>query len=494
MPAGLRLSGRLDKAALKASLDRIVARHEVLRTRFVSQDGQVFQHIDPAQGGFALAEHDLTALSKREQRTAVEQTAAEEAGLSFDLSSGPLIRGQLLKLGEEEHVLLITQHHIVSDGWSIGLLVQEFGVLYAAFSQGRPDPMPELAVQYADYAVWQRQWLQGDALEAQIEFWKGHLSGAPALLELPTDRPRPAVQSYAGGSVEFKLSGELSAGLRQLTQRHGCTLFMVLLAGWSVLMARLSGQGDIVIGTPVANRQRTEVEGLIGFFVNTLALRVELDSNPTVRELLEQVKASTLDAYGHQDIPFEQVVEVIKPERSLGHSPVFQVMLALDNTPGTGELTLPGLSLSGLETPHVTTQFDLSLSLTDSGEGIVGNLEYASELFDKATIERFTGYYQALLAGMVADGQRRISQLGILPEPERRQLLHGFNATALSTRGTAASTSCSRRESRPAPWCHRAHLRRRGPELRGAQPARQPAGAPAHRAGHPSGRPGGDLR
>ena len=333
-------------------------------------------------------------------------------------------------MDEDEHILLVTQHHIVSDGWSIGLLVEEFGALYAAFGQGQDDPLPELAVQYADYAAWQRQWLQGDALEAQMAFWQSHLTGAPALLELPTDRPRPAVQSYVGGSVGFELSKELSAGLRQLARCHGSTLFMVLMAGWSVLLARLSGQEDIVIGTPVANRQRTEVEPLIGFFVNTLALRVKLDGNPTVRGLLEQVNTTTLDAYGHQDIPFEQVVDLVKPERSMGHSPVFQVMLAMDNTPGTGELALPGLNLSGLEAPHITTQFDLSLSLAESGENIVGSLEYASELFGKATIERFIGYYQALLTGMVADAKQRIGQLPFLPETEFHQLIYGFNATA----------------------------------------------------------------
>ncbi|NOU44484.1 MAG: amino acid adenylation domain-containing protein, partial [Methyloglobulus sp.] len=430
IPAGLRLHGRLDKAALKASLDRIVARHEILRTSFISQDGQAFQHIAPAHGGFALAAHDLSGLSKRKQRTAVQQTAADEASQAFDLSTGPLIRGQLLELGADEHILLITQHHIISDGWSIGLLVQEFAALYAAFSQGQPDPLPDLAVQYADYAAWQRQWLQGDTLQAQTAFWQSHLTGAPAMLELPTDRPRPTTQSYAGGSVGLELSKQLSADLKHLAQRHGSTLFMVLLAGWSILMARLSGLGDIVIGTPIANRQRSEVEPLIGFFVNTLALRVRLDDNPSVAALLNRVKATTLDAYGHQDIPFEQVVDLVKPERSLGHSPVFQVMLAMDNTPGTGELALPGLNLSGLELAHTTTHFELSLFLTDREEHIAGILEYASELFDKVTIERFKEYYQLILVGMVTNAQQRIGQLPFLPEAERHQLLHGFNATA----------------------------------------------------------------
>ena len=431
IPAGLRLHGALDRVALQAALGHIVARHEDLRTTFVRVDGQPAQVIAPADIGFALLEHDLRPVSKPKQRTAVTRVSADEVSQPFDLSTGPLIRGQLLQLAEDEHILLITQHHIISDGWSFGLLVQEFSALYTAFSQGQPDPLPALGIQYADYAAWQRQWLQGDLLQAQIDFWQTHLSGAPALLELPTDRPRPAVQSYAGSSVEFVLSAALSADLKQLGQRHGSTLFMVLLTGWSSLMARLSGQDDIVIGTPVANRQRTEIEPLIGFFVNTLALRMHLDGDPNVAQLLNQVKATTLSAYAHQDIPFEQVMNIIKPERSLSHNPVFQVMMAMDNTPNAGELVLPGVSLSALELPHTTSQFDLSLTLTDTSEVIIGGLEYASELFDKATIERLAEHFQILLTGIVADEQQRISQLPLLTQTERRQLLIDFNGTTV---------------------------------------------------------------
>jgi non-ribosomal peptide synthetase component F/acyl carrier protein len=431
IPAGLRLHGTLDRTALQAALDQIIARHEGLRTTFVSVDGQPSQVIAPASIGFTLLEHDLRGLAPPEQATTVSQFSADEASQPFGLATGPLIRGQLLQLAEDEHILLITQHHIVSDGWSMGILIREFSSLYAAFRLGQPDPLPTLGIQYADYAAWQRQWLQGDTLQAQIDFWQSHLTGAPGLLELPTDRPRPATQSYVGGSVEFTLSTELGAGLKQLAQRHGSTLFMVLLTGWSILMARLSGQGDIVIGTPVANRQRTEVEALIGFFVNTLALRVKMEGDPNVAELLNQVKTTTLGAYAHQDIPFEQVVDIVKPERSLGQSPVFQVMVTMDNTPDTGELSLPGLTLSGLDVPHTTTQFDLSLSLSDTGGRVVGSLEYASELFDRATIERFVSHFQTLLAGIVADGQQRISQLPLLTQPERQRLLISFNGTAV---------------------------------------------------------------
>ncbi|MDO9140569.1 MAG: amino acid adenylation domain-containing protein, partial [Methylobacter sp.] len=357
------------------------------------------------------------------------QISADEAGSPFDLSVGPLIRGQLLQLADDEYILLITQQHIISDGWSIGLFVQELSAIYSAFNQGLPDPLPKLVIQYADYAVWQRQWLQGDALAMQIDFWRHHLAGAPELLELPADRPRPPVQSYVGDSIELKLSAELTAGLRQLSRRHGTTLFMTLLCGWSALMARLSGQQDVVIGTPVANRQHAETESLIGFFVNTLALRVVVDDDPSVAQLLNQVKATTLSAYAHQDLPFEQVVEAVKPSRSMSHSPIFQVMLALNNTPKGDALTLPGLCLSPVTRPSTTTQFDLTLSLTEADDVIVASLDYAIDLFDAATVERWAGHLQELLNGMVADDQQRVSQLPILTQAEIGHIVIDWNDT-----------------------------------------------------------------
>jgi len=427
--AGVRLQGGLDSDALRAALDRIVARHEGLRTCFVCIDGQPLQVIIPENVGFALNERDLCDLSEHEQSATVDQISAAEAGRPFDLSLGPLIRGELLQLADDEYILLITQHHIISDGWSMGLFVQELGAIYAAFSQGVPDPLPDPAVQYADYAVWQRQWLQGEALATQIDFWRDHLAGAPELLELPADRPRPALQSYAGGRIELEIPAELTAGLRQLSRRHGTTLFMTLLCGWSALMARLSGQRDVTIGTPVANRQHTEIEALIGFFVNTLALRVVLDDDPSVAQLLDQVKATTLSAYAHQDLPFEQVVEAVKPPRSMSHSPVFQVMLALNNTPKGDALTLPGLCLSPVTRPSTTTQFDLTLSLTEVDDVIVGSLDYASDLFDAATVARWAGHLQILLNGMVADDQQRISRLPILTQAEIGHIVVDWNDT-----------------------------------------------------------------
>jgi amino acid adenylation domain-containing protein len=407
MPAALRLRGWLHRDALQAALNRIVARHEILRTHFAVVGEEPVQVIEPADVGFPLALHDLTHLSDPE---AVTRLGEAEAQAPFDLSKGPLIRGQLLRLAERDHVLLITQHHIISDGWSIGLLVEELCSLYVAFSKGRSDPLPAPGLQYADYAMWQRRWLDGEVLQTQIAFWKQLLQGAPVLLALPTTYPRSAMQSYAGRTVAVQLPGALSAGLRKLGQQIGCTLFMTLFAGWASLLARLSGQGDVVVGTPVANRQRPEIESMLGFFANTLALRVQVDEAAAMTELLRQVKHNLLAAYAHQELPFEQVVEVLQPQRSLGHSPVFQVMLNINNTPGS-ELALPDLELSTLPQEQATTQFDLSLSLVDNGEMIAGELKYARDLFDAAAARRILEQLQVLLSGMVADASRSVGEL-----------------------------------------------------------------------------------
>ncbi|WP_460901673.1 amino acid adenylation domain-containing protein, partial [Paraburkholderia jirisanensis] len=431
MPAALRLSGTLQREALRATLDRLIERHEILRTSFAMHEGQTVQRI-AAPAAFALAETDLRTLDTAAQQAEVERLSQLEASAPFDLATGPLIRGQLLQLGEHEHILLVTQHHIISDGWSIGLLIDEVSTLYAAFCQQQPDPLPAQPVQYADYAAWQRQWLHGEVLQQQLGFWKSHLLGAPALLELPTDRQRPAVQSYAGASVPFALPAQLSASLRMLSQQHGTTLFMTLLAGWSVLLARLANQQEVVIGTPVANRPRAELEKLLGFFVNTLALRVNLEHNPSVSQLLSQVRETALAAYAHQDLPFEQVVEALQPARTLSHSPVFQVMLSMDNTPDV-ELSLPGLVLAAVPQAQTTTQFDLSLALSDDGIAISGKLEYAQSLFDAATVERFARHFQTLLTAMTADANQTIGSLALLDDQQRKQLLIGFNDTAIDS-------------------------------------------------------------
>ncbi|MES2299304.1 MAG: amino acid adenylation domain-containing protein, partial [Pseudomonadota bacterium] len=430
LPGALRLSGRLDKAALQAALDRIVARHENLRTTFVNVDGDPVQRIGAPDSAFPFEQQDLGELTGARQEEALARLCAAEVARPFSLSDGPLVRARLLRLRDDEHILLVTQHHIISDGWSIGVMVRELSALYGAFVQGLPDPLPPLSLQYADYAAWQRTWLQGEVLRAQVDFWKSHLTGAPALLAVPTDRPRPAVQGYAGASLALSLPAHLTAGLRALSARHGATLFMTMMAGWTALLARMSGQQDVVVGTPVANRQRTEMEAMIGFFVNTLALRVQMADDPTVAQLLAQVKASMLGAYQHQDLPFEQIVELLQPARSMSYSPVFQVMLSMSNTPGGGALVLPGLTLGAVEQTNTTTQFDLSLMLTDAGDHIVGNLSYATALFDAGSMERLLTHFQVLLEGMVAHEGARLGELPLLSMEQRNCVLAQFNDTA----------------------------------------------------------------
>jgi amino acid adenylation domain-containing protein len=423
---GIRLTGVLAETALRRALDRIVARHEALRTLFIEQDGEASQLILNTNGGFTLLEHDLS--TDADPSAALARLSEQEAQAPFDLARGPLARGRLVRLAADEHVLLITLHHIIADGWSMGVLIDELGRLYASYSRGEDDPLPPLPIQYADYAVWQRRWIEGEQLCAQAAYWRQTLAGAPALLELPSDRPRPAQQDYAGAQLAVRLDADLSARLKAFSQQHGATLFMTLLAGWALTLSRLSGQDDVVIGTPSANRGRAEIEGLIGFFVNTLALRIDLSDSPTVADLVERVKIQTLNAQAHQDIPFEQVVEIVQPPRSLAHAPLFQVMFGWQNTPGW-ELSLSGLSLAPVDVAHASAQFDLSLLLREDGDAIVGSLEYATALFDPDTVARYLGYWQALLAGMVADDSQAVARLPMLGEAERRQVLYGWNAT-----------------------------------------------------------------
>src|SRR5580765_3869841 len=376
---------------------------------------------------FHLLEHDLRGRHDVEAELAALRELEAEA--SFDLEAGPLIRGRLIRLAEDEHVLLITMHHIVSDGWSMGVLVGELNALYRAFLGGGADPLPELEIQYADYAVWQRQWIEGEILQQQAAYWKTTLAGAPALLELPMDHPRPIRWDFAGGFVELVRDEQLTAGLKDLSRRQGTTLYMTLLAGWAILLMRLSGQQDVVIGSPVANRGRTEIENLIGFFVNTLALRLDLSGSPSVSQLLEQTKAQSLAAQRHQDIPFEQVLEVAQPVRSLAHSPLFQVMFAWQNAT-EARLELPGLEVQPFEaSPHRVAKFDMTLSLQAAGDTIGGVVEYASALFEAASVHRYIGYFLALLKAMVADDAQTIDRLPMVSEGEREQVLYGWNET-----------------------------------------------------------------
>ena len=428
IPLRLYLTGSLDVAALRRALDRIVARHEVLRTTFGQVDGKPVQRVSaPTPGGFPLAEHDVR--SAPDPRAALDAMVRAEAAARFDLAAGPLIRGTLVRVASDEHALLVTVHHIVSDGWSMGVFGRELSTLYEAFRTGGADPLPALPTQYADYAAWQRRRVKGELLERQAGFWERTLAGAPELLELPADHPRPARQDFAGDSVPLALDAELSAALKALSRRNGTTLFMTLLAGWAIVLSRLSGQADVVVGTPTAGRDRREIEGLIGFFVHTLALRVDLSAAPTVAELLGQVRTRALEAQQHQDIPFEQVVERVRPVRSLAYSPLFQVMFAWQNALGEG-LTLPGLQTGPVGKPaQDTAKFDLSLTLWEDDGRITGSLEYATALFHRATVERHAGYLRRVLGEMAADDQRPVERLPIMPESERALVVDAWNRT-----------------------------------------------------------------
>jgi amino acid adenylation domain-containing protein len=426
----MRLHGELDREALQAALDAVIERHEVLRTRFVrGGHGEVYQQI-AAPESFPLTWVDLSAHALAQRNLLTARELREEASAGFDLSEGPLIRGSLVRLSTQEHVLSLRMHHIVADGWSVGVLIREVAALYGAYRDKRPYPFMSLPIQYADYAQWQRQHLTGEVLQESLQYWKERLRGAPERLELPTDRPRPSQMSYRGASVPVVLDAQISAELRGLARQQDATLFMVLHAAWALLMSRLSGQADVVIGVPVANRQRREVEGLIGFFVNMLALRVQVQAHSSVGELVQQVKELTLQAYSHQDAPFEQVVEAVQPPRHLNHTPLFQVALVLQNTPQE-ELRLPGLSLQTEPLEVVTEQFDLTLELQESGECIEGRLSYASDLFERATIERWVGHFRCLVAAMAQDMHSPIGRLPLLSEAERERLLVQWNDTAV---------------------------------------------------------------
>ncbi|HWW77528.1 MAG TPA: amino acid adenylation domain-containing protein, partial [Pyrinomonadaceae bacterium] len=423
----LRMEGRLDVDALGATLNEIVRRHEVLRTTFAAEGGQPVQVVRSARP-VKLEHVDLSAEPEGEREARARALVSQEAARPFDLARGPLLRVSLLKLAEEEHIATLTMHHIVGDGWSLGVLVREVAALYEAFVADQPSPLPELPIQYADFAVWQRERMSGEVLEQELDYWRRQLAGAPATLRLPTDRPRPSVQTHRGASHAFTLPAHLSRALRELSRREGVTLFMTLLAGWQALLSRYSGQEDVVVGTPIAGRNRAETESLIGFFVNTLALRADLSGSPTFGELVGRVREACLGAYAHQDLPFERLVEELAPERTLSHAPIFQFMFALQNAPLTG-LELPGLKLSPVTGEGATTKFDMTLTMFDSGERIGGSLDYDVELFDASTAARFITHFENLLASAAADPDCAVGQLSLLGEDERRRVLVDWNRT-----------------------------------------------------------------
>ncbi len=429
MPFAVRLTGELDLPAFAAALYELSRRQESLRTVFPSIEGRPIQVVRPAPAVFPGV-MDLGELPGDLARRESERLVMEEAETPFDLAGGPLFRLKLLRLSRAEHLVLATLHHIVGDGWSVEILLREIAALYGAFREGLPSPLPELPVQYADFAVWQRGWLQGKVLEEQLAAWRRLLNGMPAQLDLPTDRPRPIRSTYSGGYRTVDLGEELPRDLLTLSRRCGATLFMSLLAGFHVLLGRQVGQDDIAIGSPIANRNRWETEGLIGFFVNTLVLRGDLSGQPSFRELLERTRDMTLEAYAYQDLPFEKVVEELAPERSLSASPLFQVLFVLQNGPPT-ELVLPALRLEPIPIDSYVSKFSLGLDLVESDGRLGGMIEYSRDLFDGTTIERWMGHFANWLRAAVAEPDRRISDLPWLGRAERHQILSEWNENGI---------------------------------------------------------------
>jgi amino acid adenylation domain-containing protein len=422
----IRLKGVLDRAVLQQSLDAIVARHEVLRTRIVATNGIPEQIVSPP-AAVTVAVTDLRGLAPGAREPEAQRLVADEARKPFDLAHGPLFRAVLLPFSADEHLLVLSMHHIISDGWSRELLSGELTAFFSAFCSDKPAPVPELPIQYGDYAVWQRDWLRGERLERELAYWRNQLRGFPTLLDLPTDYSRPPVRTGRGAREHIVLPQALCEQLRLLSQRENVTLFAIVLAACQTLLARYTGQDDILVGSPIAGRTRSETESLIGLFANTLVLRTDLSGNPTFRELLLRVREVTLGAYDHPDVPFEQLVEELQPERDLSRSPIFQVLLSWQNVP-RHPLHLPGMTLQ-MDTPESgTAKFDLTFVVSDSAGELRVEAEYSTDLFEGATVVRILGHLWTLLDGIVVDPDCRISALPLLTEPERRLLLTEWNA------------------------------------------------------------------
>ena len=422
----VELKGDLNVAALESAFREVVRRHEVLRTNFVERDGNPALVVSPS-GKFAIDIIHLENLAGDSEALEVDKWIETEVRRPFDLARDRLFRATLLRRNTNTHMLLMSMHHIVSDEWSLGVLIHELSALYAAFERGQPSPLPELSIQYADYAVWQRSWLADSVIKAQLEFWIDRLAGAPARLELPTDRPRPKIQRHHGRVRSFHLERDLADRLVSFGRESEATLFMTLLTAYSILLHRYTGATDLVIGSPVANRVRPELESLVGFFVNTLPLRIDLSGDPSVRELLVRVRRTAVEAYSHQDVPFEQLVEELRPARSLGHAPIFQVMLVLQNAPAP-DLDKTSLEISPVEPRAVAAKFDCTLSIEETADGMAGMIEYDTDLFDESTIDRQVGHFRNVLRSMVERPEARVRELNLLDEDERRHLLVTVNA------------------------------------------------------------------
>ena len=429
LPMAIVLQGRLDLDAWRRAVTGVFRRHEALRTVFREEaDGPV--GLVRAPEPVALPLHDLSALPAAARAVEATRLAVLEGRRPFDLERGPLLRGALVRLGPLDHYALLSMHHIAADGWSMRVLVTELARLYEAFTSGAAAAsLPELPIQYADFAAWQRERLAGEALERELAFWRERLAGAP-VLDLATDFSRPAVQSHRGASLSLALSPERSREVRRLGREAGASLFMTLLAGFQILLARYADQEAVSVGTPVAGRVRVETEGLIGLFLNTLVLRTDLSGDPTFAETLARVRETVLAAQSHQELPFEKLVQELQPERSLAHSPLFQVMFVLQNVVASEEAALPGLSSTVLQADRGTALFDLTLSLSDNPHAVHGRLEYATHLFERATMERLAGHFETLLAAAAENPRRRLSELPLLTPAEHRQLLLDRNATA----------------------------------------------------------------
>ncbi|MBD0339436.1 MAG: amino acid adenylation domain-containing protein, partial [Microcoleus sp. Co-bin12] len=423
----VRVTGQLNAEALRQSIEKIIERHEVLRTAFAAVEGQPIQVV-AAAGDFQMPLIDLSSRSPDDRQAQVQRLSASSARESFDLGQSSLLRAKLLRLDFTEHVLLLTVHHIVFDGWSLGVFLRELAEFYQAFSSDRLPLLSPLPIQYADFAAWQRQQLQGEILETQLGYWKQQLSGSLPVLNLPTDFPRPAVQTFQGARQTWELPKDLSLALAGLGQQEKATLFMTLLAAFKTLLYRYTGQTDILVGSPIANRNRSEIEALIGFFVNTLVLRSDLNGNPTFRELLRSVREVALGAYAHQDVPIEKLVEELQPERDLSYSPLFQVAFALQNGL-TQTLELPGLTLNFNEIDTETANFDLTLFLEETDRGLTATWEYSTSLFQPSTIARMHGHFQILLEGIIANADTRLWELPLLSDRDRHQLLIEWNNT-----------------------------------------------------------------
>ncbi|OUL30717.1 hypothetical protein BV372_21625 [Nostoc sp. T09] len=432
IPGVVQFHGRLDRVALEESFNEIVRRHEVLRTTFAMiANGQPVQAVAQVEEDSTLRRHyllqeiDLSHLSEPNLQLEVQRLAIEEAQRPFNLEQGPLLRVMLLCLAEQEYTLVVTVHHIISDGWSFGVLARELMALYDSFSQGNPSPLPDLPIQYADFALWQQEWLQGELLKSKFAYWQRQLGGSLPVLQLPTDRPRPAVQSFQGARQPFALSSTLSEALKTFARQESATVFITVLAVFKTLLYRYTGQEDILVGSPIANRQRLELEGLMGFFVNTLVLRTDLSGNPTFRQLLARVREVTLEADAHQDVPFEKLVEALQPERELSRNPLFQVAFVI--TPPMPDLA-PPWSYSQLDVDTGTAKFDLTLALEERPDGFIGVFEYSTDLFAADAIARMVGHFQTLLAGILANPDQCIGELPLLT-PSEWQQMQSWNQT-----------------------------------------------------------------